>query len=81
MDLQAFKLLLGYGALFNFAVLLLWFFMIFFCRDWLYEFHSKIFGIDKNELPKIHFALMGQYKLGVYMFFAIPFLVIHFVLS
>ncbi|OIQ16452.1 MAG: hypothetical protein BM556_15020 [Bacteriovorax sp. MedPE-SWde] len=80
MNVGYLKELLGYSALINFVVLMIWFFMLQFCKDWVFGLHSKIFGIPVGDVGKIHFFLMGFYKLGIYLFLLIPFLVIHFIL-
>lgn len=80
MDLQILKEILGYASLINIGILFIWFFLIIFLKDWIYDFHSKIFNINKTEILKINYFLMGAYKLAIYLFFIVPFLVIHFIL-
>ena len=80
MDAVFLKQLLGYSALFNIIILFIWFIMLVVSKEWIFNLHAKMFGIPVESVAKIHFAAMAFYKLSIYCFFAIPFLVLHFMM-
>ena len=41
MELQMLLKVLGWSALINMALLLYWFLVMAFARDWVYRWHSK----------------------------------------
>ena len=69
--------LLGWCALVNYALLIVWFLVLIGAGDWYFEMHRAI-GIDMtNEaLKALHFGLYGQMKMLVFIFNLVPFLVL-----
>lgn len=67
---------LGYCALVNIGVILIWFISILVARDAILNLHSKIFMIPAEEILPIHYKLIGQFKLLNILFFITPWLVL-----
>ena len=69
--------LLGWCALVNYALLLLWFVVVTCAGDWYFDMH-RAFGINlTNEvLEALHFSLMGGMKMLFIVFNLVPFLVL-----
>jgi len=74
------KEFLGYSALLNMIILFIWFAMLFFSKQWVFGLHSKLFDVPVESVAKIHYAAMAGYKLMIYLFFGVPFLVLHFIM-
>jgi hypothetical protein len=63
----------------NMGVLLWWFLMFIFAHNWIYRFHSKWFKISIEQFDFIHYQGMAFYKLAIFFFNLIPFLVLFIV--
>ncbi len=68
--------LLGWSALINYAVLLLWFALFSFNRDFVYTLHTRWFNLEQAGFDTIHYAAMAGYKLLVLVFNLVPWLVL-----
>lgn len=73
MDGQMICEMLGISSIINYCVLLLWFVLFMFAKRWMYEIHSKWFKIDPKQFDSIHYKLMAQYKLLIFVFNLAPF--------
>lgn len=80
MDIETLRVFLGWCSLLNMAVLLAWFLLFIFAKDWVYSLHGKWSTLSKQHFEIIHYCGMGLYKLFVFMIFIIPYLVIRFAL-
>lgn len=56
---------LGCSALINYAVLLWWFLVFCFARDWMYGLHSRWFRLTSERFDATHYAAMAVYKRGI----------------
>ena len=72
--------ILGWSLLFNIAVLMLWFLTIAFASSFVYKKHSQWFKLSEEHFFAINYSLIGAFKLLVFMFFVIPYLVMRFFL-
>ncbi|MBX3409828.1 MAG: hypothetical protein KF859_08070 [Phycisphaeraceae bacterium] len=79
MTFDAFHTALLWCAVINYAVLLLWFAVFAFCRGWLAGFHGRWFALSPERFDAAHYVLMGVYKLGILLFFIVPYGVLHIV--
>ena len=74
MDLERIERLLLLCAAFNYAVLIVWFGVFAIAHDWLYRLHGRWFTIPASSFDAIHYAGMAVYKIGILLFFLVPFL-------
>lgn len=74
MDLTDLKSLLGWCLVINYGVLIAWFFVVVTARDWVFNLHARLFGIDRNVAQAEHFKLFGQFKLLVMVLNLAPWL-------
>ncbi len=65
---------LGWTALINYALLVLWFAVFLFAHDWLYRLHSRWFNLPTQTFDTLHYAGMIFYKLCIFLFFLTPWL-------
>ena len=74
MTIELIRDVLGWSALINYAVLIWWFLMFRFARDWMYGFHGKWFKLTPESFDAIHYAAMAFYKLCIFVFNLAPYL-------
>lgn len=67
-------------SLINLGVLVYWFLAIAFAKDLIYRLHSTMFGISKEDFLRIHYCCIALYKLTVFFFAVIPYLVLKYIL-
>lgn len=65
----------------NFALLLFWFLMFLFSRDWLYDLHRSVFGITKEEFYVVHYAGMALYEILIMALNVFPYLALRIVVG
>lgn len=71
--------LLLYSLVFNYAILLFWFFAFLLAKDALRGLHGKWFKLPPEQFDAIHYSLMGVYKIGIFLFNLAPLVAIWFV--
>lgn len=60
----------------NYSVLLLWFFMFAFSRDWMHKLHGRWFRLSDSTFDAVHYCGMAAYKLVILFFNLVPLLVL-----
>lgn len=58
----------------NYGVLLLWFFMFAFARDWMHKVHVRWFRLSDSTFDAVHYGGMAAYKLVIFFFNLVPLL-------
>ena len=76
MTIEDVRSVLGWSALIHYAVLLLWAGMFTQAHDWMQELHGRWFRIPVEQFDVVHYALMGIYKLGIFVFALVPYIAI-----
>jgi len=80
MTIEILSAILGWATIINMSILTLWFFLLMFAHDWLYQLHSKWFKLPAENFDTIHYAGMAFYKISIFLFNLVPFLALHIVL-
>lgn len=75
-DLRSFLL---YSTILNYALLLWWFLLFARFRYELFRLHSKWFEIPAELFDRLHYQLMGMYKIGIFLFNLSPLIALQFV--
>ena len=65
--------LLLWCAVLNYAVLIAWFLVFVFARDWLYRLHSRWFRLSPEQFDRVHYLGMAVYKILILTFNIVPF--------
>jgi hypothetical protein len=73
MTLETIRAFLGWCALINYAVLVIWFLVFLFAHDWMRKLHTRWFRLPAAHFDAIHYAGMGLYKLGIFLFNLVPY--------
>ena len=66
------KTLLWCGAI-NYGILMIWFLFFVLAHGWMYQLHSRWFGIPIEQFDAIHYGGMAIYKVGILLFNLVPF--------
>ena len=74
MTLVTLQSLLGWCALINFGVLMLWFVLYVLARDAMYRLHSRWFSLSRERYETFHLGSMAAYKLAIWMFNLAPYI-------
>ena len=72
-ELQSFLL---WGAGLNYALLIVFFFAWVWAGDAIYRLHSRWFDLDRRTVDALAYLMMGLFKLAIWMFFFVPWLVL-----
>ena len=80
MTLELFRAALGWVAILNIVLLLVWAGLFIFVRPWMVKLHSRWFKLSPEVFDAMHYAGMGLYKIGIWMFLIIPYLVLRFLI-
>ena len=80
MTLELFRAVLGWVAILNIVLLLVWAGLFICARSWMVKLHSRWFRLSPEVFDAMHYAGMGLYKIGIWMFLIIPYLVLRFLI-
>lgn len=82
MSIEQIAVLLGWCTVLNFGVLMLTMIMLTLFRKPVHGLHTKISGLSTDELNKLYFQYLGNFKILWILFNLTPYLVIRiFMLS
>lgn len=70
----------GWCTLINYVVLLYWFAMFVWAHDRVYRLHCRWFRLSEESFDAMHYGGMGLFKLGIFFFNLVPYLVLRFAL-
>lgn len=79
MSLEVLQAVLGWSAVINFAVLLLWFVLFAAMPGWVHRLHGRWFGITRERFDTLHYCGMAAYKLAIIVFNLAPYLALRIV--
>jgi len=60
----------------NYSILMLWFFMFIMAKDLIYKIHTRWFDIPKERFDGMHYVMLGFYKLSIFLFNLVPYVVV-----
>ena len=61
----------------NYLVLLVWFGVFVFARDWMYGVHTRWFKLSVETFDAIHYAGLSVYKIGIILFNLVPLVALY----
>lgn len=77
MDLDFWCRFLLYTLALNYSILMLWFLLIVFARDWVKRLHGQWFQLSDLTFDAIHYGGMALYKVGIFLFNLVPLIAIY----
>jgi len=60
----------------NMGLLLWWYLFFTLAHDWMYRLHGKWFKLTKESFDAIHYGGMAFFKICIFVFNLVPFLVL-----
>jgi len=66
--------LLGWSSIINISVLMITTFFLTVMRNFVLSIHSKMFGLNENELLQIYVKFIGNYKMFIFIVNISPYL-------
>ena len=79
MTAELVRSVLGWSALINYGVLVVWFAFFILAHDWMYRYHTKFFTLSVEKFDATHYATMAIFKLLVIVFNLVPYLALRIV--
>lgn len=80
MTIELIRHVVGWCAVINYGILLLWFVLYMLARDWIYQLHGRWFNISHQQFDAIHYSGMAIYKIGIFLLNLVPYIVLRFFL-
>ncbi|WP_291358776.1 MULTISPECIES: DUF6868 family protein [Acinetobacter] len=77
MDLDFWCRFLLYTLALNYSILMLWFLLIVFARNWVKRLHGQWFQLSDSTFDAIHYSGMAIYKVGIFLFNLVPLIAIY----
>jgi len=81
MTLENMTFVLGWAAVLNYLVLILWFIIFAAGSNKIYLLHSHWFTLSKAHFSQLHYFGMMLYKLAIFLFLLTPYIILKFVPS
>jgi len=73
VTLETIRAFLGWCTLLNYGMLVIWFLVFLFARNWMRKLHTRWFRLPAAHFDAMHYAGMGLYKLGIFLFNLVPY--------
>ncbi|MCA9394177.1 MAG: hypothetical protein KC900_08240 [Candidatus Omnitrophica bacterium] len=73
MDLELIRRALGWCCVFHLVLLFYWALMIMFAQDLVHRLHNKWFPLTREDFVRLHYVLLGTYKIIAITFAFIPY--------
>ena len=81
MSIELTRHFLLWCTVINYGVLLLWFVVFVFARNWIQRIHTRWFRLPNDQFDSLHYAGMSIYKIGILLFNRVPFVVLRMVID
>jgi len=65
---------LGWCSIINIVILSLTTIILMFWKDGISTLHSRLFGVDKNNLKLMYIQYLGNYKIAIIILNIVPYL-------
>jgi hypothetical protein len=79
MTLEIIRAALGWCAIINMGLLLVWAFFVIVAHDFVYRIHTRWFKLSRETFDAIHYSGMAAYKLSIFMFNLVPYFALRIV--
>jgi hypothetical protein len=79
MTVEMLRAFFGWCTLLNWALMLISFMFIALGRSWIFRMHAKMFGIAEEDVSKALYLLMAGYKIAIFVFCVVPYIVLRII--
>ena len=76
-DIATVTTFLGWCTVINIGFLMFSTLFVAFLNEWIINLHSKMFGLEKAELPMMYFKYLGNYKILIIAFNLVPYIALN----
>jgi len=76
MTIEGTRNFLLWCTVINYVVLLVWFLVFVFARDWIQDIHGRWFRLSREQFDALHYAGMSIFKIGILLFNLVPLVVL-----
>jgi len=76
MTIEGTRNFLLWCTVINYVVLLVWFLVFVFARDWIQGIHGRWFRLSREQFDALHYAGMSIFKIGILLFNLVPLVVL-----
>lgn len=74
MNMMQLSDFLLYSLLINYGILIIWFVVFVFAKEWMKRLHGQWFKLSDQQFDAVHYGGMAVYKIGVLLFNLVPFI-------
>ena len=67
------------SLLMNYIILMIWFLLFIFARNWMKQVHDKWFQLSDTTFDAIHYGGMAIYKIGILLLNVVPFIALYLI--
>jgi hypothetical protein len=79
MTIEIVREVLGWCAVINYSLLVVWFLMYALAHDWMHTLHGTWFALSERQFAAIHYGGMALFKLGIFLLNLTPYVALHLV--
>jgi Family of unknown function (DUF6868) len=79
MNIETLRHMLGWCAIINYAVLILWIALFFAAHDWFQKLHEKLFRLSAEQFNGLNYGGIIFFKTGILLFNLAPYLALRIV--
>lgn len=76
MELTTLQSFLGYATIIHIGILAITTMLMIVGDKFMVSIHSKLFSIEEKDLKKAYFYFLAGYKLFIWVFFLVPYIVL-----
>ncbi|WP_374667306.1 DUF6868 family protein [Acinetobacter sp.] len=63
-----------YSLIINYLILIIWFAVFVFAKDWMKQVHGQWFNLSSGQFDAVHYGGMAVYKIGILLLNLVPFI-------
>ena len=78
MNLSHLSDFLLYSLVINYLILIIWFMVFVFAKDWMKRLHGQWFKLSDQQFDAIHYGGMAVYKIGILLLNLAPYIALHY---
>lgn len=78
MNLSHLSDFLLYSLVINYLILIIWFVVFVFAKDWMKCLHGQWFQLSDQQFDAIHYGGMAVYKIGILLLNLTPYIALHY---
>ncbi|WP_180124339.1 DUF6868 family protein [Acinetobacter sp. YH12097] len=78
MNLSHLSDFLLYSLVINYLILIIWFVVFVFAKDWMKRLHGQWFKLSDQQFDAIHYGGMAVYKIGILLLNLAPYIALHY---